>query len=364
MELKEIINIKTGKIDVNQQDPNGEYPFFTCAVENYRINTYAFEQEAVLVAGNGDLNVKYYKGKFNAYQRTYVISSVDESKILTKYLYYFLKNKLAILRKKSKGGVIKYIKVGNITDLIIDIPPIEVQKQRITILEDIEKLINNRENQIEDFKKLLSDTFTEKYLIDNKYPLVCIEELAEKSKNSIKAGPFGSSLKKECYVESGYKIYGQEQVINDNPYFGDYYIDENKYKELYNYSVNANDVLISLVGTYGKVMVVPEDFEEGIINPRLMKIRFDKKKINPYFFKFLFSSDAILKAIEKYSHGGVMSILNTTNVKKIKIVAPPIEEQEKFLLFLETANEKISTLKSDIIDLQQLFEKKSKEYYK
>ena len=117
MILKELIDIKTGKLDVNQQDPNGKYPFFTCAMENYRIDTYAFDQEAVLVAGNGDLNVKYYSGKFNAYQRTYVISSKDETKLLTKYIYYFLINKLSVLRRKSKGGVIKYIKVGNITDL-------------------------------------------------------------------------------------------------------------------------------------------------------------------------------------------------------------------------------------------------------
>ena len=66
-------DIKTGKLDANAQVLHGQYPFFTCSVENKRIDSYAFDGEYVIVAGNGDLNVKYYNGKFNAYQRTYAI---------------------------------------------------------------------------------------------------------------------------------------------------------------------------------------------------------------------------------------------------------------------------------------------------
>ena len=85
--IDELCEIQTGKLDVNQADDNGKYPFFTCAVKIYRINTAAFDTEAVLVAGNGFFNVKYYKGKFNAYQRTYVLSNIG---IDGKYLYYYI----------------------------------------------------------------------------------------------------------------------------------------------------------------------------------------------------------------------------------------------------------------------------------
>ncbi|MBP9100921.1 MAG: restriction endonuclease subunit S [Nitrosomonas sp.] len=88
--LGNIADIKTGKLDVNAGAENGKYPFFTCASTPYKVNEYAFDTEAVLIAGNGDLNVKYYKGKFNAYQRTYVIQNKDNDSLSMRYLYYFI----------------------------------------------------------------------------------------------------------------------------------------------------------------------------------------------------------------------------------------------------------------------------------
>lgn len=66
MKLGKLVDVKTGKLDANAAEENGKYPFFTTAKEVYKINQYSFDNEAVLVAGNGDLNVKYYNGKFNA----------------------------------------------------------------------------------------------------------------------------------------------------------------------------------------------------------------------------------------------------------------------------------------------------------
>ena len=88
-ELGSLTSIKTGKLDANASSENGIYPFFTCAVEPLKIDSYSYDCECVLVAGNGDLNVKYYNGKFDAYQRTYIIESKDKSKLTVPYLYYF-----------------------------------------------------------------------------------------------------------------------------------------------------------------------------------------------------------------------------------------------------------------------------------
>ncbi len=78
------------------------------------------------------------------------------------------------------------------------------------------------------------------------------EALAEANPNALKAGPFGSALKKSFYVLNGYKIYGQEQVIREDPFYGDYYIDEERYEVLKSCAVKPGDILISLVGTIGK----------------------------------------------------------------------------------------------------------------
>ncbi len=129
VQLGNFVKIQTGKLDANAAVEGGAYPFFTCAVKSLDIDIAAFDCKAVLVAGNGDLNVKYYEGKFNAYQRTYVIQSTDEHRLLPKFLYQFLDLYVAELRKQAIGGVIKYIKLPYLTDAPLNIPAIEFQKE-------------------------------------------------------------------------------------------------------------------------------------------------------------------------------------------------------------------------------------------
>jgi type I restriction enzyme S subunit len=138
--LGDFVNIKTGKMDANAAVAGAIYPFFTCSREIYQIDHFAFDCEAVLLAGNnasGDFNVKHFNGKFNAYQRTYVITIKNEEKLLYRFLYYQLIKSLKELKKKSVGAGTKFLKLGMIQNLEIDIPTIEIQ--RIT-LEKLEAL--------------------------------------------------------------------------------------------------------------------------------------------------------------------------------------------------------------------------------
>lgn len=135
-----LTRIRTGKLDANAADEEGAYPFFTCAVEPLRINTPAFDCKAVLVAGNGDLNVKYYEGKFNAYQRTYVIESLNESVLVPRFLYAFLDLYVSELRKQAIGGVIKYIKLPYLTDAEVQLPSLDSQRSFALRVAAVEKL--------------------------------------------------------------------------------------------------------------------------------------------------------------------------------------------------------------------------------
>ncbi len=134
--LGEIVSIKTGKIDANKAVENGKFPFFTCAREISRIDDAPYEGKVVLVAGNGDLNVKYHEGKFNAYQRTYFLTSLDESNALPKYIYFFMEHYLQILRTQSIGTTVKYIKMENLSAANIPLPTIVEQQKIVEILED------------------------------------------------------------------------------------------------------------------------------------------------------------------------------------------------------------------------------------
>ncbi len=139
LKLGEAVKIRTGKLDANAADVDGAYPFFTCAIKSLRINTAAFDTKAVLVAGNGDLNVKYYEGKFNAYQRTYVIETQGEGALNPRFLHIYLDIYVSELRKKAIGGVIKYIKLPYLTDAPLELPDIEAQRHFAAIVESVER---------------------------------------------------------------------------------------------------------------------------------------------------------------------------------------------------------------------------------
>ena len=167
VKLGQLVSIQTGKLDANAAVFGGKYPFFTTAKEISRINEYAYDGEVVLVAGNGDLNVKYYKGKFNAYQRTYILTS--NSNVRMKYLYYFLDKYIEVLRYQSIGGVIKYIKLNNLSDAQIPMRSIFEQDKIIGILEKLDNEIIIRSKQISELSNLVKSRFNELFgdIFDN-----------------------------------------------------------------------------------------------------------------------------------------------------------------------------------------------------
>ena len=159
--LGDYVKIKTGKLDANASNENGQYPFFTCSVEPLRIDTYSYDCECVLVAGNGDLNVKYYNGKFDAYQRTYIIESKDKTVLSVPYMFCFLDKYVEELRKQSIGGVIKYIKLGNLTEAQIPLPSMIGQNTIVANLEKVNHLISLRKQQLSKLDELVKSRFIE-----------------------------------------------------------------------------------------------------------------------------------------------------------------------------------------------------------
>ncbi|MCK5217545.1 MAG: restriction endonuclease subunit S, partial [Methanosarcinales archaeon] len=191
--------------------------------------------------------------------------------------------------------------------------------------------------------------------VPDEWKLGGFEHMIDKSNRSaIKPGPFGSSLKKEFYVNEGYRVYGQEQVIAGTLSVGNYYINKSKFKELDSFQVNSNDVLISLVGTVGRVLVVPSRFEPGVINPRLLKITPDKRKGDSKFISYLFISGIITSQLSNLSHGGTMDVLNGTTIKKLRFGIPDIKEQHHIAEILTTADTYIEKEQTYLNKLQQI----------
>lgn len=158
-----------------------------------------------------------------------------------------------------------------------------------------------------------------------------------------KAGPFGSALTKDMYVSSGYRVYGQEQVIPADFSLGDYYIDEEKFLELQQYAVKPGDILISCVGTFGKIAIVPGNVEEGIINPRLLRLRVGSA-INSEYLSTVLRSAVVFEQFSMVSRGGTMDVINIGTLNAITLAVPPATEQIEILDFLADQTTKLDGL--------------------
>ncbi len=157
--LGDICEITTGSLDANEMVHYGKYRFYTCAKEYYFIDKYAFDTEAILISGNGAYvgYVHYYKGKFNAYQRTYVLDNFSEHIIFIKYfLTMFLQSHIQTNRNE---GNTPYIVTATLKDFEILLPPLNEQIAIANILSDLDNEIislKNKKRQFESIKKALN----------------------------------------------------------------------------------------------------------------------------------------------------------------------------------------------------------------
>ncbi len=157
------------------------------------------------------------------------------------------------------------------------------------------------------------------------------------------AGPYGASLTKAMYAPQGYRVYGQQQAIADDFSIGDYYISVEKYGEMRRYTVSEGDVLISVMGTIGKVAVVPPDAEPGIINPRLVRYRCGDL-IEPRFLQRVLMSQEHQEQLFLESNGTTMDGLNMLTLGRVPIPTPPIGEQVEILKFLKAQAQEFDPL--------------------
>lgn len=118
--LTQIAPIVTGKKDANFGTENGKYLFFTCAQEPIKAPSYSFDCDAVILAGNGDFNVKLYRGQFEAYQRTYVFSPYESQNLYL--LYYTVKDNMRQLFQGASGSTIKFLTKRMLEEIIVYIP--------------------------------------------------------------------------------------------------------------------------------------------------------------------------------------------------------------------------------------------------
>lgn len=164
MMWQEVFDTQTGKLDANAAVKGGRYPFFTCAKEISTIDEYAYDCEALLLAGNnavGDYDVKYYKGKFNAYQRTYILMLKNRQYSYSVFKFQ-LEQKLRYLQLQSKGTNTRYLTMGILKSLDFIVPPIVKQQEFAQFVNATDKsklAVQKSLDELETLKKSLMQTY-------------------------------------------------------------------------------------------------------------------------------------------------------------------------------------------------------------
>lgn len=150
--LEEIAPVVTGKKDANYGDKGGNYPFFTCSQETIAAPGYSFDTSAVILAGNGDFNVKLYRGKFEAYQRTYVLAPFDHSNLFN--LYFTVQDNMEALAKGASGSTIKFLTKGMLQKILVLTADKKILDKFNDYEENIQQKVEALKKQVEDLTEI------------------------------------------------------------------------------------------------------------------------------------------------------------------------------------------------------------------
>ena len=319
-----------------------------------------FTEVPVVIFGDHTRVIKYVDKPF--------FLGADGTKVLRskiadanyKYLYYALKS--VKLPNTGYNRHFKWLK-----EVEIQYPEISKQKEIADILDRINRIINARKTELHKLDDLIKARFVEMFgdlanpecswdkskLID-----VCTD------KDDIKCGPFGTQLNKDEYIESGIAVWEIPQINAAFLINPTHFLTEEKAEQLKAYTIIPGDIAMSRKGNVGKCALFPDNYPEGIIHSDVLRIRVDRKRINPLFMMCqLHFSGSVTRQIELVSSGAIMAGVNVTKLKQIYVHVPPIELQNQFADFVHQVDKSKVVVQKALEKTQLLFDSLMQQYF-
>lgn len=356
-----ICNIITGKLDANASSESGVYPFFTCSRESLKIDNYAYDCECVLIAGNGDLNVKYYKGKFNAYQRTYIVTLKNDIKdVSVKYIFKFFEKYVEKLRQLSVGGVIKYIKLGDLTNAKFPVPPLSEQEKIVVELDCLSGIIEKKKQQLKELDSLAQSIFYEMFgdPVENEkgWEVKKLGEIA-----IIGTGATPSRQKEDIYYGGNIPWVKTTEVQNCEIISTEESITELAVEQTNCKIYPSGTLLMAMYGqgkTRGQVAKLKIS---ATTNQACVAIMLNKDLSNLEFvYEFLLIN---YENIRNMAQGGNQANLNLKLVSSIPIILPPLSLQQQFANKIEVIEKQKELIKQSIKETETLFDSRMDYYF-
>ena len=355
--LKTLAKYPTGKLNSNAAVEDGKYPFFTCAHDIYRIDQYSYDGEYVLLGGNnasGDFPIFYYNGKFDAYQRTYLIQPLSKDTD-TKYLYYSIGLKLHQMKANASGTATKFLTQPILNSINIEYRDILEQKRIADILSAYDNLIENNNKRIKLLEQMAENLYKE-WFVRFRFPGYENTKFVD----GIPADWKILRMSDFCYVTDG--THDTPKPVNDGGVplvtgkcIKNGFIDFN---EPYNISyqdhesiskrsgLQTGDILFSNIGTVGTTCLVNYDREFSVKNVIIFKP--GNIKVSNYLYSWL-NSDSIQAIFATQTNGASQQFVGLNFMRRFKILVPNAN-------VLDLYSDRIKPIRTEIVKLHDINE--------
>ena len=334
--VKDLVKIETGSRNTEDKNDDGQYPFFVRSQTVERIDSFHYDCEAVLTAGDGVGTGKvfhYINGKFDAHQRVYVMSQFKQE-VLGKYFYYwFSKNFYAEVAKYTAKSSVDSVRRQMIAGMVISLPSAEEQEKIVGVLSDVDTLITDLQKLIRKKKDIRQGTM--QMLVTGKKRLDGFDGEWVKinlSKNSkLKARIGWQGLTTAEYLDEGYSylIPGTDFKDGQIDWNGCHYVDYNRYEQDPNIQVSNGDLLLTKDGTIGKVAYVADLTRPATLNSGVFLVKPITDAYIAHFMFYVLESSVFKDFLQQLSAGSTINHLYQKDLVKFDLYVPPTKEEQE-----------------------------------
>ena len=334
--VKDLVKIETGSRNTEDKNDDGQYPFFVRSQTVERIDSFHYDCEAVLTAGDGVGTGKvfhYINGKFDAHQRVYVMSQFKQE-VLGKYFYYwFSKNFYAEVAKYTAKSSVDSVRRQMIAGMVISLPSAEEQEKIVGVLSDVDTLITVLQKLIRKKKDIRQGTM--QMLVTGKKRLDGFDGEWVKinlSKNSkLKARIGWQGLTTAEYLDEGYSylITGTDFKDGQIDWNGCHYVDYNRYEQDPNIQVSNGDLLLTKDGTIGKVAYVADLTRPATLNSGVFLVKPITDAYIAHFMFYVLESSVFKDFLQQLSAGSTINHLYQKDLVKFDLYVPPTKEEQE-----------------------------------
>lgn len=323
-------------------------------------NSYTHEHPTVLItcrgATCGSINISDPKSYVNG--NAMALDNLSEEVDLY-YLKYYLEYRK--LDDVISGSAQPQITGKGLSKVKIPLPPLDQQKNIATILDAADACRQKTKALIEKYDELTQSLFLDMFGVNernlNNWKEVTIQDISADHKGSMRTGPFGSDLLHSEFVSDGIPVLGIDNaVLNKFQWKERRFITLEKYQKLKRYTIFPKDIIVTIMGTVGRVAVIPDNIGTAINTKHLAAITLNREVASPDFIAFSILNDQYIKhQIKSQGKGAIMDGLNLTIIKGLKLFLPQIELQNQFTERVQAIEAQKEQAQASLAQAEDLF---------